>query len=109
MRTAAIALALAVAASIGGCRGATTRAAIKSEASEPVRVTVVSPDGLQQVIFTDVAPGTTTTFEKLPFESFQGVEVQVSDGDARARLDLTPQGDNVVTVTKDNPENAPFW
>lgn len=114
-----IILAAVAAALLGGCRGATTRAAVKSEAPSPVTVTMTDGTG-RAVTFADVAPGTTTPFERLPFESLTGLTVEVRNGGTHgATLSLTAQGDNVLTVgpdgvpvvgeVRENPDNAPFW
>lgn len=119
MRTTMLLAAAAVAFSMAGCRGATTRAAVQSEAKAPVTVTITDAAG-RAVTFTDVAPGTTTAFESLPFESLEGLTVHVKNGGLHdAKISLKEQGDNVLKVgpegtptlgeVRENPDNEPFW
>lgn len=115
-RTTVVALVgMLLALGLVGCRGATTRAAVRNEAIAPVTVVVTGQGGL--VTFADVAPNTTSAFQKLPFEALKGLRVSVNGGSPTG-LNMTEQGDNVMTVSpggavtldvQDNPDNKPFW
>lgn len=119
MNKHAIMAALVALGLLSGCRAATTRAAVMSQSESPVTVTLTDGSG-RVVTFADIAPGTTSTFEKLPFEDLGSVIVEVRNGGTHSdTLSLSQQGDNVVTITpdglptlgevRDNPDNKPFW
>lgn len=95
--------------------GTHTRVAVMNDTQHAVTVELKASDG--SLVVTDLAPGSTSAFQKLGFEIMAGVAVTVSGGGMGGTLDLTKTHDNVVVISdtaapvtrsQANPDNS-YW
>ena len=104
-RTRRLMLGAVCALLLGGC-GVHTRAAVFNHTGDPISVTLMAKEGAT-LRFQNVAPGTTSAFQKVKFDSLAGVAVRVDSGTAKGGpVDLTKGQDNTITVSPAEPPAA---
>ena len=95
----ALTLTMLLGLMVSAC-GVYTRAAVKNDGPEAITVTLAASSGGDKVVYEKIAPGTTAAFQRVKFDAYRAIDVQVTAGKGTAgKVDLHEKNDNTIVIS----------